>query len=358
MSKKSKSKKKKKKLEELRNKKKSKLAKAKAKAKKAKKAKKARKDKKGKKKSRKKAAHLKASKPVAKPKKKKSKSKEQKSKATAASTVAAAETKAALPKTGSVGSEDTSLRQKIRDLFSYRQIPWMLEISSIVDHGEFTDKLMALQEKIYDLDHYLETNWKLTDRGLRTHWTAMRKALAAFGVPQNKMAEMLRQIERYQSHEVSLRTEKSPTRFSMRHLYYYKSCDVRLMRALIYQADPLLAKILRPADWNEFDLITEVNDDIADLQEDTALLNGNRLLFDVHEQGKAHANKSFRSFIREIELKNAARFRDRKSSEARHLKQCTTAAIRDTRALLTTALKGISAADVATAKIIEARTGE
>lgn len=242
-------------------------------------------------------------------------------------------------------------KEKIDDLFTYRLIPWLLSHSSIPAQAGFLRKLKAVQTKIYLLDHYLETTWDLDDKKLTTCWEAIYRSLEVFGFSRAEAIEMTKQIRKYQTHEQSMRENKSPTRFSLRHFYYYKSCDVKLMRTIIYNADPSLEKVVRKTDWTDFDLITEVNDDISDLQEDIKIYNANRFLFQLIEEGKTKTGKAFRSFIAEIRTSNQARFEKTKSQDGQYIKQNTLAAIRHTLTLLRAQL---SAADLVQIKLAKA----
>ena len=57
-----------------------------------------------------------------------------------------------------------------------------------------------------------------------------------------------------------------PTRLEMEYFYFYKSCDVKLLRRLIYETRLKGSKSFGSlSDWRYFDLVTEVNDDVADI---------------------------------------------------------------------------------------------
>ncbi|MBK8506538.1 MAG: hypothetical protein IPL46_32675 [Saprospiraceae bacterium] len=104
---------------------------------------------------------------------------------------------------------------------------------------------------------------------------------------------------RYQTRELELRQGITLLKHSMEDLYSFKSCDVRLLRRLLYREDDSLNSVLRFSEWLEFDLITEVNDDIEDLLEDLVAFNGNRFLFSLYEHGSKATHERFNVFIKE-----------------------------------------------------------
>ena len=223
---------------------------------------------------------------------------------------------------------------KIDDLFEYRQIPWLLELAAIKKKKTYLRKLKELQSRIYDLDQLLETNWTIKSKQLEKHWQRIHDSLAGFGIKKKDFTDWTRQILRYQDHELSLRKFKSPLSYSKRYLYFYKSCDVKLIRKLIYKDAPSLKKTIKPGDWTAFDLITEVNDDIEDLFEDMNLINGNSFLFSLKEKGKARTKNEFLKFINKIKKESNQRFKGGLSKERSKVSKMTKKAITETVKLL------------------------
>ncbi len=201
-----------------------------------------------------------------------------------------------------------SQAEKIDPLFEFRQIPWLIELSAIKKKKSFLKKLKKLQAAIYDLDSYLEGNWKIKKKQLAKYWGQIHSCMEAFGLTAEEQKEWSKPIERYQAQELKLRDGISPVRLTLKHLYYYKSCDVKLMRRLIYREDPTLKHLLKPTDWLDFDLITEINDDVEDVFEDMDGINGNRFLFEVHTHGTAPASELFKAFVEECLTSNRRRF--------------------------------------------------
>jgi len=195
------------------------------------------------------------------------------------------------------------LEFKIKELFKYRKLPQILKLveTSKKKESDFYDKLIKLQAAIYDLDIYLESNWELEDESLGKKWEPIYEALADLGVAKAKQPHYVRQILKYQSHEMNLRKQKYPTQYKMEYFYYYKSCDVKLIRQLIYDKFPELHKMIKFSDWRIFDLVTEIVDDLTDIVEDTAVFNGNRFLISTILQGKKKSFGEFDLFLNEMD---------------------------------------------------------
>lgn len=190
-----------------------------------------------------------------------------------------------------------SLKGKINTLFSYRRIPWLIESSKIDASQKLLSSLVELQIAIYDLDHQLESRWEIGLPDLKNYWLEIYRHLEKLGLSANQQRMWTNEIVRYQNRELDLRQGKSPLKYQMEDLYCFKSCDVRLMRRLIYWFDPSLNEVLRFSEWTDFDLITEVNDDVEDLYEDLESLNGNRFLISLFELGKEETRLRYVEFI-------------------------------------------------------------
>ena len=193
--------------------------------------------------------------------------------------------------------EAGDLREKILKLFHYRQIPWLLSLTDFEDTSKFNEQLVELQAAIYHLDSYLELNWDIDPNRHSQFWIEIRRHLAALGLSKYQQESWASEIKIYEARELALREQISPLQHDIESLYYYKSCDVRLIRRFIYRSDPALRKLVPFSDWAEFDLLTEVNDDIEDLWEDLDILNGNRFLFSLYEKGLNKTHKMFCDFI-------------------------------------------------------------
>ena len=198
-----------------------------------------------------------------------------------------------------------AILKKIDVLFCYRRLPEMLEQSKIKDKKKFYKKMKQLQLDIYNLDEYLETVWQCKPKKLEAYWKKIYKALDYFGIKNKE--EICGDIHRYQKRELDMRAMKYPMKMKFESIYRIKSCDVKLLRKLIYLADPKLNKWVKESDWNNFDLITEVNDDVEDLFEDMEIYNCNRFLIGMVINGKKKTIKQYKAFIQKIGKQNEKR---------------------------------------------------
>lgn len=192
------------------------------------------------------------------------------------------------------------LDKKIDELFAYRSLPWMVQIARVKQPAKFLAQLKSLQRSIYQLDHTLESSWNVPQKQLKNDWKEIHLKLRNFGLDKHERECLCRPIEQYERHELRLRTGKTPMDLPMQYLYFYKSCDVKLMRDLIYRAAGDLDLKLSRRDWYTFDLITEINDDISDVFEDLETFNGNRLIFEIHQKGVGKTRKLYQGFLEEI----------------------------------------------------------
>lgn len=199
---------------------------------------------------------------------------------------------------------ELELREKIIELFEYRQLPALISFGGKDWDQDFYEKLIDLQFHIYKLDHELETNWQVDLSVIEDRWEKIYLALDALNIPRNAHDNFCRHIYKYQKHELDIRTLKLPTRLSMEYFYFYKSCDVKLLRKIIYNNNSELSKAIKESQWRLFDLVTEINDDIEDLQEDVSTINGNRFLISLKQLGKSRTYQIFTDFLKEIEDRN------------------------------------------------------
>jgi hypothetical protein len=76
------------------------------------------------------------------------------------------------------------------------------------------------------------------------------------------------------------------------------------MRRLIFETFPSLKSQFNLSEWRLFDLVTEINDDVADVFEDLHTINGNRFLISASIFGKDYVRKEFLSFLEKIQSRN------------------------------------------------------
>jgi len=238
------------------------------------------------------------------------------------------------------------LRDKIVQLFEYRQLPMLMEAFQPNGQSDLYNSLIDLQTKIYNLDHYLEHNWLLSESKLSGYWNEIYTVLNSLGYTQQSAYDMCAHIRRYARHEMQLREGLFPLRLKLDYFYYYKSCDVRLIRHIIYDKSRLRNIGRKLADWRYFDLITEVNDDIDDLQEDVHTINANAFLISLITDGKMKTARRFKQLIGEaIRISESRAYRH--SEKMNHLivnktRQCHA----DTLRLMTSQLDAIDVTDV------------
>jgi len=195
---------------------------------------------------------------------------------------------------------NAELRKKIVDLFEYRQLPLLMELGQGTVDMEFYEHLLQLQAAIYHLDHELETMWDVPMRLIDDRWAAIHLCLSTLGVPVACHDNYCRHIYKYQRHELELREQRFPMRLSMEYFYFYKSCDVKLLRKLIYDRYPSLHKEVKLSEWRVFDLITEIDDDVEDIYEDMHTINGNRFLLSLLIHGKEKTADTYQSYLSEL----------------------------------------------------------
>lgn len=233
------------------------------------------------------------------------------------------------------------LIEKIKTLFAYRDFEYLYQIGGIKKKKK--DKLEAnlirLQQDIYFLDEYLESNWELDPVKLKSYWNRIHQSLSNLGVASRNYDHYSAHIYKYQKHEEQLRTDKDLLRLSLEYFYFYKSCDVKLMRRLIYDKSPIISKTFSLSDWRYFDLITEVNDDVDDLIEDLRTINGNRLQLGINKYGIESAKVEFLEFMQEILKQSEKRLTMSKGKQYDYIHSKVIEQVNETRLLLNVRLR-------------------
>lgn len=182
-------------------------------------------------------------------------------------------------------ADEAEIREKIEILFSFRKLSTLLSISGLDADKAFVTGLHNLQYSIYLLDAYLESTWDIQPEPLTERWEQIYDAMAQLGYAQPEAHRMLKEIRQYERIELNCRKGKWPSREPFRKFYRIKSCDVRLIRQLIYLAAPILSADWKFTAWKYYDMITEIHDDIADVTEDLHTFNGNRFLIGILRKG-------------------------------------------------------------------------
>ncbi len=207
---------------------------------------------------------------------------------------------------------EKATKEKIRKLFAYRRLTDLLNVSGLVKDQEFVNHLMDVQYQIYMLDAYLESQWEINKKALEVYWEAIHISLEHMGNKKKKITSLISEIEEYQQIEKNCRKDKWPTKVSFKKFYTTKSCDVRLIRHLIYRAYPDLEKLWSEDTWIYYDLITEIHDDIADMEEDIKTYNGNRFLISILRKGADKTQEEYELYLTRISAKAKTYFEDKK----------------------------------------------
>jgi len=203
-----------------------------------------------------------------------------------------------------------SQRTKIDDLFQGRRLDWLYAQSPLSHDRTYYEQLIRLQAAIYDLDAFLERSWIIALEELNEYWRIIHDRLAAFHFNEADRDRKLRDIKVYQTHELLTRTGGNPITIPITEFYHYKTCDVRLIRQLIYEGDPRLAQVMPEAVWRYYDWLTEVQDDLEDQEEDRNTYNVNRYLHALDHLGPEKTKSSYLSYIRHISSAAAETLRD------------------------------------------------
>ncbi|MEP6646192.1 MAG: hypothetical protein ABJC12_03820 [Saprospiraceae bacterium] len=202
---------------------------------------------------------------------------------------------------------EANTKKKITELFSYRRLHDLLSIHNKQKNDPFTDQLMQVQYRIYMLDGFLESQWEIHKPDLKKYWDEIRSSLQQMDFGKNKVKDLLKEIKDYQQIERNCRKDKWPTKVSFKKFYTIKSCDVRLIRHLIYNSHPDLASLWNENAWKYYDLITEIHDDIEDLEEDINTYNGNRFLISLLRKGAEKTRDNYQQYLRKV-TENAQKY--------------------------------------------------
>lgn len=203
---------------------------------------------------------------------------------------------------------EEATKEKIRELFAYRRLSDLLSLSNMAKDVKFAQHLIDVQYQIYMLDGYLESQWEIHKKDLREYWDAINSSLHQMGYKKKQISSLVTEIEEYQRIERDCRKDKWPTSVSFKKFYTTKSCDVRLIRHLIYQSHHDLENLWKEKSWVYYDLITEINDDIADLEEDIRTYNGNRFLISILRKGAEKTRNDYEQYLRNLTEKSSVYF--------------------------------------------------
>lgn len=197
---------------------------------------------------------------------------------------------------------ETDIVKKIGELFEYRGIHELAVRFGQID-SEYYDLLIELQYSIFLYDKYLEQHEFPESAHLAKLWVDIVKVMRTLGCSQEESVSLLSEIRTYARNELSMRHGILMSSLPISYFYYYKSCDVRLMRKLLLRKSDVKLSLLEDSTWYIFDWVTEVNDDVSDVIEDWDTYNGNRFLQSCHEIGYAPTSKEYLSFLKALRRK-------------------------------------------------------
>lgn len=198
-------------------------------------------------------------------------------------------------------SPDTSDRYLIRasELLRERRISDLLLMGGLTVHksGMVWKALVELQATIFALDHYGETCWEVRPDVLSRLWKSIRNKVGPF-LKTESVREGLAEIQRYQQIELNIRNGVDVNSVEIGDFYSAKCCDVKLARriALSMIGDSSREEIM-PKPWLLFDLVSEVADDLDDIEEDMSTFNGNRLVASCRNDGVDETVKQYSAFL-------------------------------------------------------------
>lgn len=196
--------------------------------------------------------------------------------------------------------EWTVFLPKARELFRERHIDWSLALAAESGEPVPADPLLDLQARIYALDDLLERCWQPAPAELDLHWRTIGEAPVLDGMPGTERQALLRGLGDYLQQELSVRRGERLCDIPIGDFYFRKTCDVRLARDLIHRAAPRLETLVPRAAWEPLDRLTEVEDDLADREEDSSTFNGNRLLSAQQHRPIEVWNKEYADYARAL----------------------------------------------------------
>ena len=192
------------------------------------------------------------------------------------------------------------ITDRIQNLFADRRIGDHLRmVKAGPGRGHFLRDLSSLQAAIYDLDVYGESSWAVSEAQLNTLWTHVRIAYYSLNADLS-IESAFAEIQRYQAIEMEMRELVFPCSMNIGEFYRLKTCDVRLSRDLLNRRFPEINSASFYRSWDLYDIISEVCDDLADVNEDALTYNGNRFLISFLLHGAAETCAEYQDFLRDL----------------------------------------------------------
>jgi len=194
--------------------------------------------------------------------------------------------------------------KKIKDLFKCRKISehLLLVKTKPQKRNWIMNKLLDLQYAIYKLDTYGENNWIIREADLKYIWSDIYSKLKPFSSSDINIISHINDIKVYQEIETGLRSNYLPTKIPIDEFYYMKTCDVRLARALISNLSPSPYPEKLNLFWGYYDLVSEIFDDLIDINEDSFNFNCNRLLIKMSSEGNKRTWDEYINYLNYIKF--------------------------------------------------------
>ena len=191
---------------------------------------------------------------------------------------------------------------KAKLLIQDRHIPLFVKYHKLLVKQEhlLLKFLLRLQKLVYKLDEYGERNWQLDSNVIKTKWNNIVRCIVANNFSQQEAESLLQMMNTYMHVEINMRSNKLPTRMSIGDYYELKICDVQLQREIIRKRASFNFNKEYYRLWQLIDIISEVTDDIDDLEEDSFDFNCNRMIISKHFRGTPIIKNDYATYISSI----------------------------------------------------------
>jgi hypothetical protein len=191
---------------------------------------------------------------------------------------------------------------KIRKLFRDREIETFLYQHKFSKPAikRFIRHLCKLQTYVYKLDTYGESNWRLDEEIISKKWHDISNYISHLGISNIETNKLLEEMKLYMQVEIDMRANYLPYKIPISKYYELKICDVQLQRELIKRNSPHNYEEGYYSQWRLIDILSEILDDIEDLDEDRKDYNCNRILIAHHFTSLSLIKKDYLFYISQV----------------------------------------------------------
>jgi len=194
----------------------------------------------------------------------------------------------------------TQTAKRIETLFCVRHLAEFCHAIGVDHAKEAMAHLGVLQHAIYHLDWLFEQRWAVPVDLIASVWSDIYAALDFVTVLPERKQALTGDLRAYESVEAKLRAGFGNIP-PLPQYYHLKTCDVRLGRTILAgEVRGSAASGVNLAAWNIADIVSEVCDDMVDLDEDLATFNGNRLLLGFVTAGPEYTLHAFSRFAKQL----------------------------------------------------------